>query len=494
MTRSIESESQDTLQDNRMPQLSDPELEKAEKFTTDASPPSSFPAEEIDPRNPKIWPRWKKLMNFCTIFGNTFLGYFTSAVYVPATVDLRHFFDTSLTVINATIALFIFVVGLAPLIWAPLSERIGRKYIYVSSAALYVIFTIICGISNNLGLFFAMRLLQGIAASAGMAVGGGTVVDLFEPHERGRYMSFFMASLILGPAVGPIAGGFIDQYLSWRWIFYISAMVGGAVLLADIFLLSETLYRRNNEINATSTSEKFKQFLQRVKFNPFTVLNLLLRPEVALVCFAQSVIFGWFYMLVTVLTPTYVERFNFPTGYIGLLFIAAAIGNLSGSVVAGFVSDSVYARQRRKNNGVAKTEARLLPVYIGIPFLVAGMLLYGWLLYANVHWFAPLPGLLLFCLGAMYSITTSTTYIVEAHLKRSASVVSVANFCRNLFAMIFSLISLNIRQGLGDGWSYTLAALTILVITLACFLFVQKFGERLRESYQQRQQQQQQQQ
>lgn len=52
-------------------------------------------------------------MNFCTIFGNTFLGYFTSAVYVPATVDLRHFFDTSLTVINATIALFIFVVGLA---------------------------------------------------------------------------------------------------------------------------------------------------------------------------------------------------------------------------------------------------------------------------------------------------------------------------------------------------------------------------------------------
>lgn len=228
-------------------------------------------------------------------------------------------------------------------------------------------------------------------------------------------MLVWMIRLILGPAVGPIAGGFIDQYLSWRWIFYISAMVGGAVLLADIFLLSETLYRRNNEINATSTSEKFKQFLQRVKFNPvsqwtqrivcsnnptpyfqqFTVLNLLLRPEVALVCFAQSVIFGWFYMLVTVLTPTYVERFNFPTGYIGLLFIAAAIGNLSGSVVAGFVSDSVYARQRRKNNGVAKTEARLLPVYIGIPFLVAGMLLYGWLLYANVHWFAPLPGLLL---------------------------------------------------------------------------------------------------
>lgn len=81
-------------------------------------------------------------------------------------------------------------------------------------------------------------------------------------------MLVWMIRLILGPAVGPIAGGFIDQYLSWRWIFYISAMVGGAVLLADIFLLSETLYRRNNEINATSTSEKFKQFLQRVKFNP----------------------------------------------------------------------------------------------------------------------------------------------------------------------------------------------------------------------------------
>lgn len=58
--------------------------------------------------------------------------------------------------------------------------------------AFYVVFTIICGIASNLGLFFAFRVLQGIASSAGMAVGGGSVADLFSPQERGRAMSIFM--------------------------------------------------------------------------------------------------------------------------------------------------------------------------------------------------------------------------------------------------------------------------------------------------------------
>lgn len=68
------------------------------------------------------------------------------------------------------------------------------RWVYIISTALYTAFTIICGIATNLGLFFAMRVLQGIASSAGMAVGGGTVADLFVQHERGKAMSIFMLS------------------------------------------------------------------------------------------------------------------------------------------------------------------------------------------------------------------------------------------------------------------------------------------------------------
>jgi len=62
---------------------------------------------------------------------------------------------------------------------------------------LYTVCTIICGISTNLGLFFAFRLLQGIFACAGQAVGGGSVSDIFEPHERGKAMSIYILGYIL---------------------------------------------------------------------------------------------------------------------------------------------------------------------------------------------------------------------------------------------------------------------------------------------------------
>lgn len=58
--------------------------------------------------------------------------------------------------------------------------------------ALYTVCTIICGIANSLGVFFAFRLLQGIFACAGQAVGGGSVSDIFERHERGKAMGIYM--------------------------------------------------------------------------------------------------------------------------------------------------------------------------------------------------------------------------------------------------------------------------------------------------------------
>lgn len=64
--------------------------------------------------------------------------------------------------------------------------------VYITCMTLYVIFTIICAVAPNLGVFFAFRVLQGIASSGGMAVAGGTVADLFLPHERGKAMSLFM--------------------------------------------------------------------------------------------------------------------------------------------------------------------------------------------------------------------------------------------------------------------------------------------------------------
>ncbi|KAI7887394.1 MFS general substrate transporter [Lichtheimia hyalospora FSU 10163] len=399
---------------------------------------------------------------------------------MPATGDLANFFQTDLTTINATIALYILAIGAAPLAWGPLSERIGRRMVYLISMGLYTVFTVICGIASNLGLFFVFRILQGVAASSGMAVGGGSVADLFHPHERGRAMSVFMISTIFGPAFSPIVGGYVDQYLGWRWIFYVSAMIGGVVTVVDLFFLRETLYQPVDPLQEKIKPTTYRQKLARLKFNPLKSIRLLGRPDVFLISMQILTAFGCFFYMVTILPITYETNYGFDTGSRGLLYLTGGVGNISGSTVAGFVSDRVY-RYKMKKNGHVKSEDRLLPMYIGAPFLVIGYLLYGWLLHFHVHWFPPLIGYALATFGCMFTVTTGMTYLTDCYLPISASVVSAANFCRNLGAMIFSLPAVQIRDSLGDGWSYTLAMFLCLVIFIACIPTVHMWGPRMRE-------------
>jgi MFS family permease len=103
-----------------------------------------------------------------------------------------------------------------------------------------------------------------------------------------------------------------------------------------------------------------------------------------------SIAFGWFYFLVTILPSTYGQIYHFSTGTIGLCYLAGGIGNTSGSIFAGAISDRLYAKAVASNGGVKKTEFRLRPMYIGVPLIVAGATMYGWFLHAHLHFMGPL--------------------------------------------------------------------------------------------------------
>lgn len=256
-----------------------------------------------------------------------------------------------------------------------------------------------------------------------------------------------------------------------------------------------------------------------------------------------SFAFGWFFLLVTILPSTYAGNYDFETGSLGLLYLTGGIGNSSGSLVAGIVADRLYARQMKSNNGVFKQESRLTPLYLGVPFLIGGFLIYGWFLESHLHWFTPLVGYLfsksssnktstqkqfswhfLATFGSMYTITTGTTYLVESYLQLSASgkkfrflfqidIFLNANACpilaqlsqsvtlHGVFCLWYhhSWLCKSVGVWVTDGHSEcvgalrdkqsltycmhpfsTVAALTLLVMYLACIPCVQVYGERMR--------------
>jgi multidrug resistance protein len=127
----------------------------------------------------------------------------------------------------ASFVVSIYVLGLAfgPLLLGPFSEVYGRWICYTICNILYVVFNIASALSSNFPMLIVFRFLAGAMGSAPLTIGGGTIADLFPVHQRGMALSFYLLGPTSGPAIGPVAGGFLAQDKGWRGIFWSLAIV-----------------------------------------------------------------------------------------------------------------------------------------------------------------------------------------------------------------------------------------------------------------------------
>lgn len=103
------------------------------------------------------------------------------------------------------------------MVLSPLSEFYGRRIIYLCAFGMYFIWLIPCALANNITCMLIVRFLDGLAGSAFLSVAGGTVGDMFHKHQLSAPMMLYTASPFVGPEVGPVMGGFINQFTDWRW-------------------------------------------------------------------------------------------------------------------------------------------------------------------------------------------------------------------------------------------------------------------------------------
>src|SRR5579884_1404444 len=124
-----------------------------------------------------------------------------------------------------------------------LDETFGGKRIYMITLGLFTIASALCGLSWSLTVLIVFRIIQGLGGGLIQPLGMSLLLREFRPEERGTALGFFGIPLMLGPAVGPILGGFLVQYVDWRFIFYINLPVGIlAVIACSRFLREDTLH------------------------------------------------------------------------------------------------------------------------------------------------------------------------------------------------------------------------------------------------------------
>lgn len=124
------------------------------------------------------------------------------------------------------------------------SKLMGRKNFFIFSVILFTVSSVICGISNSIGMMIFARILQGFGGGGLLPVSQAVLLESFKPKERGQAMAVFGLVVVVAPIIGPVLGGWITDNYSWPWIFFINLPFGILTVSLAKALLEDPPYAR----------------------------------------------------------------------------------------------------------------------------------------------------------------------------------------------------------------------------------------------------------
>jgi MFS family permease len=196
--------------------------------------------------------------------------------------------------------------------------------------------------------------LSGLGGSAPV-LGGGILADCWKAEERGRSLGLYYIAPLLGPAIGPLVGGYITQSLGWRWLFYITSVLDATIQLVGLIWLHETyaptiLRRKVSRLKlVTSNPTLYTEYDQEDRTVLSTVSTALIRPYkllgtqviIQILAFYIAYIYGLLYLMLSTFSSIWIVRYHQSTNRAGLNYISIGLGFLLGTQICAPINDFV---------------------------------------------------------------------------------------------------------------------------------------------------------
>ncbi|KAJ5596289.1 hypothetical protein N7450_002747 [Penicillium hetheringtonii] len=441
-----------------------------------------------------------------TAAGAGFFSSLSAQIYFPALDTLAEDLNVSTSLINLTVTSYMIFQGIAPMFIGNFADQTGRRPAYIVCFVIYIASNIGLALQDNYAALLVLRCMQSSGISSSVALSAATVADVSTKQERGSMMGIVMAGNFMGPAIGPIIGGLLAQYLGWRSIFWFLTIVSGVYLAPLLMFLPETarnvvgdgtlpaqswnrpfiqyLSSRNKvdetlssasteDPNRPASSDSTEKPKHKLSFpNPLRPLAVVCHPNSIIVLIVTGIIMGGNMTVLSSITEIYSSQYNLNILQIDWNYrrMGSKLGN------------DPTTGEKKSEDLIPVEKARSM---ITIPLVVLGsltVLAFGWVL----QYAAPLaaPEILLFFVGVGQTggFISTSTLLVDLHTSQPAAATAANNLVRSFFSAGASAAIDPMLKAMGRGWSFTLVAFillgTIPFLLLLCGFWRSKKGQK----------------
>lgn len=454
-----------------------------------------------------------------------FFSPLSANIYFPALNALSRDLKVSNELINLTLTSYMIFQGLAPTVFGDLADMTGRRPAYVIGFIIYIGANIGLALQNNYAALLVLRCLQSTGSSGTVALGNGVVADVSSSGERGKFMGIAQFGPMAAPALAPVIGGILTQFLGWRWLFWFLTILAVVYLIPLLITFPETgrnvvgngsipppgwnmsllnylktrKIEHNDALNRTVSRQEMKaaqaELARKRKLrwpNPLKTVYIILEKDVGLLLLYNSLVYTAFYDVTASLPSQFAEIYGFNELQIGLSFIPFGVGCSVASILFGRLMDMNYKRVA-KSAGFridikrgddmrnfplekARIQVFIIPLYFGI----AAILCWGWVLERNAPLAAPLVLSFIIGLCLTGSFNVMSTMLIDLYPLSPATATAANNLVRCLMGAAGTAVIIQMINGMGRGWCFTFIA-AIIFFTSPLLWAELKWGPKWRE-------------
>ncbi|KAF7561971.1 hypothetical protein G7046_g2169 [Stylonectria norvegica] len=459
-----------------------------------ASRPPDFEVifEEGDPENPKNWSLWyRSWIIFCVSY-STWVVVLYSTSYTSSIPGLIAEYKYSEVI--TTLGLTAYLLGLAvgSLIVAPTSELYGRRTVFIVCLSAWALLILPCALATSLVEIIVVRFVGAVFGAAMVSNSPGTIVDITQPEYLALAMSMWSIAPLNGPSLGPIIGGFVYQYLGWRWCNWIVLILGGAAVglmltVQETYaptILKRKAARMRKEMDDPRWWCRYDQ-----KLSTFKLIKLnLSRPFVLfatepILWFLNvwiSLIYGILYLCFVAYPIVFSQHRGWNPGMSGLAFVGIGVGTMIAIFCEPLLRKLINSQPRDPVTGRVQPEATALVMAIGSVLAPLGQLVFSWTcLPESIHWAIPIAFGIPFGAGNTLSFIYGSNYIAGAYSIYAASALAGNAVIRSAVGATLPLAGPKMYAAMTPQWAGTLLGLLELAMIPIPFVFW-RYGARIR--------------